>query len=432
MDGPARAAGERLGQRAGRPKRLVRPSTESSGSPSHGRDARPRPGRGEAGDSPARGPSRIERRPRMRGRRRSRRRSADRRRSRRAGRSRPRRRSLDRAQRRAARRRRAAPSRAGRAYRHGAAREDLGAPVPVSTIRPAYITAIRSQVCATTPRSWVTSMTLMPSSSRRSQEQLQDLVLDGDVERGRRLVGEQQLRDAGERDGDHRPLAHAAGELVRIVLEPPRGGRDADDGPAARAPARRRARPVEHRCAPAGSRSICRPTGSTGLSAVIGSWKIIAISRAAHACAARARGMREQIAPSPSTAPLDLARRADEPQDRAQGDALAGARFADQAQHLARRARRGRRRRRRSSAPRAVAKLVARPRTSSSGSARAHRVGPQQLGEAVAEQAEAEAGEDDGDARERPRSTRRCVMKFLPSAISTPHSAAGGWAPRPR
>ena len=29
----------------------------------------------------------------------------------------------------------------------------------------------------------------------------------------------------------------------------------------------------------------------------------------------------------------------------------------------------------------------------------------------------------DGEARERPRSTRPCVMKFLPSAISTPHSA---------
>ena len=50
-------------------------------------------------------------------------------------------------------------------------------------------------------------------------EQVEDLGLDRHVERGRRLVGDQQLRVAGERDGDHHALAHAAGELVRIVVE---------------------------------------------------------------------------------------------------------------------------------------------------------------------------------------------------------------------
>ena len=33
-------------------------------------------------------------------------------------------------------------------------------------MRPEYITATRSQLCATTPRSWVTSTTAMPSVSR--------------------------------------------------------------------------------------------------------------------------------------------------------------------------------------------------------------------------------------------------------------------------
>ena len=48
--------------------------------------------------------------------------------------------------------------------------------------------------------------------------------LHGDVERGRGLVGDQQLRLAGERDRDRDALAHAAGELVREARRaPPRG-----------------------------------------------------------------------------------------------------------------------------------------------------------------------------------------------------------------
>ena len=50
-------------------------------------------------------------------------------------------------------------------------------------------------------------------------QQQQDLRLDGDVERGRGLVGDQDLRAAGERDGNHDPLAHSAGQLVRILVE---------------------------------------------------------------------------------------------------------------------------------------------------------------------------------------------------------------------
>src|SRR5207249_11723140 len=47
----------------------------------------------------------------------------------------------------------------------------------------------------------------------------EDLRLDGHVERGGRLVGDQKLRAAGERDRDHGALAHTAGELVRIVVD---------------------------------------------------------------------------------------------------------------------------------------------------------------------------------------------------------------------
>ena len=48
-------------------------------------------------------------------------------------------------------------------------------------------------------------------------DQVEDLRLDGDVERGRRLVGDQHVGTVGERHGDHDALALAAGELVRIL-----------------------------------------------------------------------------------------------------------------------------------------------------------------------------------------------------------------------
>ena len=51
--------------------------------------------------------------------------------------------------------------------------------------------------------------------------QLQDLRLDGAVERGGRLVGDQDLGIARHRHRDHDALAHAAGQLVRILLHPP-------------------------------------------------------------------------------------------------------------------------------------------------------------------------------------------------------------------
>ena len=58
-------------------------------------------------------------------------------------------------------------------------------------------------------------------------EQVEDLRLHGDVERGHRLVADDQLRVDRERAGDADPLALAARELVRkavVVL-----GVEADD-----------------------------------------------------------------------------------------------------------------------------------------------------------------------------------------------------------
>jgi len=59
-------------------------------------------------------------------------------------------------------------------------------------------------------------------------DQMQNLRLDGDVERGGRFVGDQKLRLAEQRHGDHHALLHAAGQLVRIIAEARRRVGDAD------------------------------------------------------------------------------------------------------------------------------------------------------------------------------------------------------------
>ena len=56
--------------------------------------------------------------------------------------------------------------------------------------------------------------------------QVEHLRLNRDVERRRRLVGDDERRLAGERDGDHHALPHAAGQLVRVVADAPRRRRE--------------------------------------------------------------------------------------------------------------------------------------------------------------------------------------------------------------
>ena len=70
----------------------------------------------------------------------------------------------------------------------------------------------------------------MPSLACRSLSKREDLRLDGDVERGRRLVGDEQIGAVGERHRDHHPLPLAAGKLVRIGAEPRSGIGEADLG----------------------------------------------------------------------------------------------------------------------------------------------------------------------------------------------------------
>ncbi len=61
----------------------------------------------------------------------------------------------------------------------------------------------------------------------QAAHQAEHLGLHRDVKRRGGFVGNQQPRAAGQRDGDHHALAHAAGKLERIAVELARGLGDA-------------------------------------------------------------------------------------------------------------------------------------------------------------------------------------------------------------
>ena len=67
-----------------------------------------------------------------------------------------------------------------------------------------------------------------PALGLEGAHQVEDLGLDRDVERGGRLVGDEQLGLGGEGHGDHHPLRLTARELVRVRLGAPFGVGDTD------------------------------------------------------------------------------------------------------------------------------------------------------------------------------------------------------------
>ena len=127
-----------------------------------------------------------------------------------------------------------ASSPAGPRCRGARAGEDVAR--PCRTRRPCRRTSpgCRPTSSATTPRSWVMMMSAELNSLLQVAHQVEDLRLDGHVERGGGLVGDQQLGVAGQRHRDHRALPHAAGELVRVVVDPLGRLRDARPGRACR------------------------------------------------------------------------------------------------------------------------------------------------------------------------------------------------------
>ena len=82
------------------------------------------------------------------------------------------------------------------------------------------MTITRWASSATTPRSWVISMMAVPVRSRRSRSRSRICAW---MVTSSAVVGSSAIRMpgiAGERHGDHDALAHAAGKLVRIFVEP--------------------------------------------------------------------------------------------------------------------------------------------------------------------------------------------------------------------
>ena len=68
-----------------------------------------------------------------------------------------------------------------------------------------------------------------PQLLLEAAQQLEDLGLDRDVERRGGLVGDEHLGVAHERHRDHDTLAHAAGQLMRVLVHAFRGVGDADE-----------------------------------------------------------------------------------------------------------------------------------------------------------------------------------------------------------
>ena len=162
--------------------------------------------------------------------------------------------------------------------------------------------------------------------ARQLDDQVHHRLLRGDVEAGGRLVGDQQLRPAGQRQRDDDALAHAARQLEGIGVVALLGPGDAHlledvDGLLGR---RRRSRPA--RAGAARPRSGGRPCGS-GLSAARGFWKIIEISRPRRLRISPRRRSRTSMPVKLHRALGDAAGAVEDAHDRIGGDRLARARI---------------------------------------------------------------------------------------------------------
>jgi hypothetical protein len=86
-----------------------------------------------------------------------------------------------------------------------------------STISPAYITPMRVRHLRDDAEVMRDQQHAHAALGLQPAQAVENLRLDGDVERRRRLIGNQQAWIAGQRDGDHHPLLHAAGKLEGIL-----------------------------------------------------------------------------------------------------------------------------------------------------------------------------------------------------------------------
>ena len=161
----------------------------------------------------------------------------------------------------------------------------------------------------------------------------EDLRLGGDVERGGGFVGDEGFGFEGEGHGDHGALALAAGEFVRVGGEG--GGRvgDADlfeEGEGAAGDLGAREVGVD-----AEDFGDLVADGRSGLSAVIGSWKIIATRAPRSLRIAGSGRARTSSPPRRILAGGDGHAVGQQAHDGAGGHGFAGPAFADDAEGAA-------------------------------------------------------------------------------------------------
>ena len=174
----------------------------------------------------------------------------------------------------------------------------------------------------------------MPRCARQLDDEIHHRLLGRDVEAGGRLVGDQELRIAGERERNDDALAHAARQLERIgVIALARTARSGP-APALRSPSRRDPRASPGHAASSTS-SICWPTLRIGLSAARGFWKIIEISRPRRSRISRSLAALHVDAGKHDRAVRDAAGAIEDAHHGVGRDGFAGAGFADDAERLA-------------------------------------------------------------------------------------------------
>ena len=172
-----------------------------------------------------------------------------------------------------------------------------------------------------------------PELAPQVVEQPQHLRLHHHVERGGRLVGDQQPRLAGEREPDQHALALAARQLVRVVARAPR--RQPDELQQL-ADARRSRRGRAASCAARSPRRSGAPTRWTGLSECSAPWKTIAMS-VQRTARSRPGFIVSTSSPSSSTSPVTLVPLREQPEERARQRGLPAAGLAGQPERVARR-----------------------------------------------------------------------------------------------
>ena len=179
------------------------------------------------------------------------------------------------------------------------------------------------------PRSWLMNSTLMRWLLLQLGEQLEDLALDRHVERGGRLVGDQQLGLAGQRHRDHHALLLAARQLVRVARRAAASARACRPRPAAPRRARSAARRPRPRCLHQrlgelladGEHRVQRASSGPGT-------RRRSPCRAAPAARPAPAFSRSLALPQDAAGALGVV--GQQVEDRHRGHALARARFADQ------------------------------------------------------------------------------------------------------